>query len=73
MIGCDYCDYEGDALIVYESDTEAVCVRCWLRVGARIEARAKRYEELGHDPTSDMCGCDRCAARADRGEFGRFP
>lgn len=25
-----------------------------------------------HDPESDMCGCSRCAARGDRGEFGRF-
>jgi len=72
-MGCDYCDYEGDALIVYESDTATVCKRCWPKVGAQVEARDRRNAELGHDPTSDLCGCDKCATYADQGKFGRFP
>lgn len=72
MICCSYCDYDGEALIVYESDVDVACKRCWPKVEKRISARDARWEKAGHDPTSDLCGCEICAGAADRGQFGRI-
>jgi hypothetical protein len=70
-MSCDYCDRSW-YYSVYESDTEEICDRCWPKHEKRITARDNRWKEAGHDPTSDLCGCELCAARADRGIFGRL-
>lgn len=72
MSYCAYCDNASWYCLVYETDNESICYRCWPAQEKRIRARDERYKKLGHDPTSDMCGCELCAARADRGEFGRY-
>lgn len=62
---CATCDADiGPSYVAFDNGDEVYCRRCWELYGESVTKRLDRDRALGHTG-SDMCGCERCAARAD--------